>query len=307
MKRMTLSTDSVNRYGYRVLTAGIKLDNFLKNPVMFWGHSTWNMPIGTWEDVKVEGSALTGIPVFDEVTEMSKTAKQLYEKGTIRTSSIGFNEISTSSDPQLALPGQRYETVTSCELLEVSLVSIPANPEATVELDFNFDKNVNLLSLNKPINMDLKKIALRLGLDESATEEQILGAIENIKGSEAQVILQLGIDKGVVTDANKKVFEAAIDKDPTGTKQYFLDYVTEGKETSAAQKGEASKTETKTLAQTVATARTAGQKTEKTEPVNDRSNWTYLDWAEKDPKGFRKLATDDTAKYDAIVNAYLDV
>lgn len=81
MKRIVLSTSGVNRYGYRVLTSGIQLDRFLKNPVMFFGHSTRQFPIGRWTDVKIEGDVLSGIPVFDEVTEESKICKLLYEKG----------------------------------------------------------------------------------------------------------------------------------------------------------------------------------------------------------------------------------
>lgn len=38
-KTFVLSDESVNSYGFRVLTDGIALDNFKKNPVMLWNHT----------------------------------------------------------------------------------------------------------------------------------------------------------------------------------------------------------------------------------------------------------------------------
>ena len=37
-KRIILSDSSLNRYGYRVLTAGLLLEAFIDNPVMLYGH-----------------------------------------------------------------------------------------------------------------------------------------------------------------------------------------------------------------------------------------------------------------------------
>ena len=49
-----LTDESVNSYGYRVLTSGIKMEQFLKNPVMLYSHDNNRMPIGTWENVRPE-------------------------------------------------------------------------------------------------------------------------------------------------------------------------------------------------------------------------------------------------------------
>lgn len=50
-----LSDETINSYGTRVLTAGIRLENFLKNPIMLWNHTrAWSdkedqiLPIGRW-------------------------------------------------------------------------------------------------------------------------------------------------------------------------------------------------------------------------------------------------------------------
>jgi hypothetical protein len=132
-KRVILSDSSLNRYGFRVLTSGLDLEAFKKNPVMLWMHQRddgfWetSLPIGYWDDIQVNGDELSAIPVFDGVDELSKTLKAKYEAGTLRAASLGFKGITYSSEPDDLLPGQAYATVTKAEVLEASLVDIPAN------------------------------------------------------------------------------------------------------------------------------------------------------------------------------------
>ena len=50
MKEVIISTEAVNSYGSRVLTAGIDLSQYERNPVLLWMHRrSWEpvaMPIG---------------------------------------------------------------------------------------------------------------------------------------------------------------------------------------------------------------------------------------------------------------------
>ena len=59
MKEVIISTEAVNSYGSRVLTDGIDLSQYERNPVLLWMHRrSWEpgaMPIG-----KVEKSAHRG-------------------------------------------------------------------------------------------------------------------------------------------------------------------------------------------------------------------------------------------------------
>lgn len=137
-KRVILSDSSLNRYGFRVLTAGLLLEAFLKNPVMLYGHfrdegsPMWcdYKPIGYWDDIKVEGDELSAIPVFDKVDDLSKTIAAKYEAGTLRAASIGIRILATSSEKEYLLPGQTRETVVKAEVMEASIVDIPANSNA---------------------------------------------------------------------------------------------------------------------------------------------------------------------------------
>ena len=75
-KPFIISDDSIlNDYGFRVLTAGIKLDRYLKNPILLYGHKRTNkydsredeiLPLGRVENLRVDGTRLIGDPVFDE-------------------------------------------------------------------------------------------------------------------------------------------------------------------------------------------------------------------------------------------------
>lgn len=137
-KRFILSDESLNSYGYWVLTSGGHLDRFKKNPVMLWMHfrdegcTYWgeSKPIGHWEDIKVEDGVISAVPVFDLADELSQLICKKVEEGTINATSIGLRILATSQNKDVLKPGQTRETVTEWELLEASFVDIPANANA---------------------------------------------------------------------------------------------------------------------------------------------------------------------------------
>lgn len=157
-KRFVLTDDSLNSYGYRVLTEGGRLDRFKKNPVMLWMHfrdegcQYWgeSKPIGHWEDIEVEDGVISAKPVFDLADELSILICKKVEEGTINATSIGLSVIATSKDASVLLPGQTRETVTEWELLEASFVDIPANANA-VRL-YGPSDNILALSLKNDVN-----------------------------------------------------------------------------------------------------------------------------------------------------------
>lgn len=150
-KRVILSDSSLNRYGFRVITSGLDIEAFKKNPVMLWMHQrddgfwTTSIPIGHWEDIQIIGDELSAIPVFDEADELSKTLKAKYDAGTLRAASIGFKPLLLSEETADLLPGQSSATVLKAEVLEASLVDIPANGNA-VRL---YNENAVCLSANQ--------------------------------------------------------------------------------------------------------------------------------------------------------------
>lgn len=124
-----LSDETRDRYGDVIVAAGWDLRWFKKNPVALFGHSS-GFPIGRWEDVRVEGTKLVGRLRFAEegTSPRIDELRRLVEQGILRAVSVGFRPIEDEAiDPKNPWDGRRY---LKSELLETSLVSVPANPAA---------------------------------------------------------------------------------------------------------------------------------------------------------------------------------
>ena len=134
MKEVIISTEAVNSYGTRVLTSGIDLEQFKRNPVLLWMHRRAfdgeSMPIGKIDNLRVEEGKLIGTPVFDPGDEFARKIESKWESGFLRMASAALEPIEVNSDPALALEGQTRATVTRCKLIEVSIVDIGGNDEA---------------------------------------------------------------------------------------------------------------------------------------------------------------------------------
>ena len=232
-KRVRITNESVNSYGFRVLTSGIDLEQYRRNPVLLYMHERGNV-IGYVKDLQVENGEVTGELVFDEASELSIRCKKQFEVGSLRMVSVGLDPKETSGAPELLLEGQTRPTVTKSKLVEVSLVDIGANDDAirmynegtAIELGKDGNCLLPLLS-NNPINqttMDLKKLALQLGLPETADEATVLAKIAELqKEAGASVTLKAENDKlklaGIITLVDKAITEKKITVE---NKEHFL-------------------------------------------------------------------------------------
>ena len=232
-KRVRITNESVNSYGFRVLTSGIDLEQYRRNPVLLYMHERGNV-IGYVKDLQVENGEVTGELVFDEASELSIRCKKQFEVGSLRMVSVGLDPKETSGAPELLLEGQTRPTVTKSKLVEVSLVDIGANDDAIrmynegTAIELGKDGNCLLPLLNNnPINqttMDLKKLALQLGLPETADEATVLAKIAELqKEAGASVTLKAENDKlklaGITTLVDKAITEKKITVE---NKEHFL-------------------------------------------------------------------------------------
>lgn len=117
------STAVEDRHGEVVEVDGWDFKNFKKDPVMLWAHDHSQPAIGSVSKIWIEGEGkkrrLMFKAVFQEVTELGKAIKQLVEDGFLRTFSVGFKPLEIDGN-----------TIMKQELLEISVVNVPANPEA---------------------------------------------------------------------------------------------------------------------------------------------------------------------------------
>lgn len=113
------------------------LSRFKSNPVAFLNHASWSLPIGRWENVRVEGGVLRGDFVASEAHEIARIVKAMLIEGTLRCASVGFipRDVTDRSrypteDPRHAQRGRLYRRNL---LMECSIASIPMHPETTME------------------------------------------------------------------------------------------------------------------------------------------------------------------------------
>lgn len=217
MNKVVISTPSLNSYGTRVLTSGIDIEQYKKNPILLYMHRRGereDAPIGRVEDVHIEGEKLVGSLVFDEKDDFARKVAQKWTDGFLRMVSAGLTIIELSDDPAVLLPGQRRMTITKSKLDEVSVVDIGANDDALalynaeggrITLAQGDDLSLPLLQTTPTPNTSQsmnEKIVLALGLSKEATEEQVLGAIAQMKEkSEASDKLTLSLVTAQVDEA----------------------------------------------------------------------------------------------------------
>ena len=195
-KRVRISNESVNCYGTRVLTSGLDLSQYQRNPVLLYMHERGTV-VGLVKNIKVEGQDVTGELVFDEATDLSRQLKKQWEFGSLKMVSANIQILETSDDKSLLMDGQARPTITRSKLFEVSVVDIGGNDDAlvlsnengeTISLsgkeDNDFLPLLNNVSNNpskKKEEMELKALALSLGLAATATETEVNAKIESLK------------------------------------------------------------------------------------------------------------------------------
>lgn len=208
MKEVIISTEAVNSYGTRVLTAGIDISQYQRNPLLLWMHdrSYKNSagPIGRIENLRIEGDRLIGTPVFDQSDAFAKQVEAKWEGQFLRMASAGLEILETSDDPQYLVQDQMRQTVTRSKLIEVSIVDMGANDESLqlykagklltlaagadcAELpvltppakgEAPQDKTENTTPNKLKMNKEFLQL---LGLPEGATEEQALSSLRLLK------------------------------------------------------------------------------------------------------------------------------
>ena len=200
-RRVRITNDRLNFYGSRVLTSGLDVKQYERNPVLLYMHERGNV-IGYVKDLEKTDSEVTGELVFDEASELSIRCKKQWDFGSLKMVSAGLDIVELSDDPLLLLEGQTSPTVTKSKLYEVSLVDIGANDDAIVlkkdgqqitlgkdsacPLPLLAKKKEPLIQQNEE-EMEMKSIAKQLGLAETASAEEISAKIETMKSETSEL------------------------------------------------------------------------------------------------------------------------
>ena len=138
--KFVASTASPDRYGDVVDQKGWDLRAYNRNPVVLFNHNPAQMPIGKGK-AYVENEQLMLEVEFDQKDDMAKTIEQKVRDGFINAVSVGFQPSKTIARSSLPADhpyhGKSGQYFQASELLEVSIVTIPANNEVTLSKQFS--------------------------------------------------------------------------------------------------------------------------------------------------------------------------
>lgn len=136
------STEGVDRMGDIIRVKGWQLDNYRKNPVLLFGHDSESLPVAKALKVR-KGQSASGLKslLIDEqyheadLNPQSELIWRMVEAGALPGRSVGFLPIETyspeSEEERVKLGLGKYGIeFREQELLESSIVPVPANAEA---------------------------------------------------------------------------------------------------------------------------------------------------------------------------------
>ena len=150
-----MSDYSLDRDNERIDPAGWELKNYRANPIVLWGHDSWTPAIGKASNVKVKDEQLIGTIEFDLDDPLGALIDGKARKGILTKGSVGFRskkiEIVEQDDKEKADLIHRKQ-----ELYEFSVVNIPSNLNANVQLDAEPDEA-------KELEIDIDNVASDVG------------------------------------------------------------------------------------------------------------------------------------------------
>jgi len=117
--RFTASTPGVKRDKMNLDQGAWYLENYRRNPVVLWAHDYRALPIGR-ATVATEPGRLVADVTFDQADEFARLVEQKYRDGYMHAVSVGWDEIEIEGR-------QLYD------LLDVSAVAVPGDPDALME------------------------------------------------------------------------------------------------------------------------------------------------------------------------------
>jgi len=166
----TISTGAVDRDNDTIKVSGWDTDAFLAGggPVL-WAHRYDQPPIGKSPWVRAQGAQLKARVEFapEHVYPFAETVRRLVDFGAIRATSVGFRPKPGKAVFNEKRGGYDFEEQ---ELLEFSIVPVPANPQA-------------LLDTAKGI-----VAAKAAGMDVSPIRSELVRALEAAEGGPVMVV-----------------------------------------------------------------------------------------------------------------------
>jgi HK97 family phage prohead protease len=131
--KFAISSENPDRERDVIKLGGWEMTHYLKNPVVLWAHNYREPPVARALKTAVEGQRLMSVADFipKDVYEFAETIFQMVRMKVLNASSVGFRPLKYNFNEE-----RRGIDIEQQELLEWSIVPVPANADALVQLSF---------------------------------------------------------------------------------------------------------------------------------------------------------------------------
>ena len=208
---------TADRHNEVVKPEGVDLKSFKKDPTILLQHNSFKFPIGKSLETTFdkEKKDIVGKVLFldDETdrTGASEDAFRMVKAGVLKSGSIGFT--AKSSDVRLASPSEVKEykldkfgiVFDKIELREFSIVTIPANPNATTIPARKDAFRKSTLETLREKGLEDEAITFLQGKDDDADVNEPDTTEPNLKG-----ITPMNIDINISKDAEPEELETKL-------------------------------------------------------------------------------------------------
>lgn len=184
--RARISTDDIDREGMIVANDGIRLDLYVHNPVVLFGHGIEGIPfpIAMAETpegectITKEADGTYGVAYFQQSDKLSSQMFGMISCGLLRALSIGATPLAVTA---VYLDGEKIPKVTQSMLNEYSFVAIGVNPFALKKSFLSTQAGANLLR-EKALQDDMVDRILRIGrIDGVSIHSELRKSLRAIK------------------------------------------------------------------------------------------------------------------------------
>ncbi|GAN84045.1 HK97 family phage prohead protease [Novacetimonas hansenii] len=185
-----ITNDSMDRDNDIVDANGLDISNYLKNPVVLWGHDSSELPIGKCVNIEQVDNGWQATVEFAPSDypyngAKAESIRRSIKDGFLNAVSIGFIPLEWDFNEEGGL------NITKAELTEFSIVSIPSNRDALVitrSLDDEQETN-DEAETEEDEEIEEDQEQEQLELEEEIEEEQELKEKEKQKAIRKKRIL----------------------------------------------------------------------------------------------------------------------
>jgi phage head maturation protease len=121
--KVIASEEVEDRAGDLIRVSGWQLDEFRRNPVLMLGHRLDIAPVGTVQNIQIEGKQLVADLQFDMQDPLGAELDRKFRAKIMRAVSVGF--LPLAAETRTASNGRQGMLYTKQTLLELSVVSVP--------------------------------------------------------------------------------------------------------------------------------------------------------------------------------------